>query len=45
MRLFQLINPSQSCLHAKVKYRNETKQVKQKSIDLKWSLEIKEIWI
>ena len=37
-------NPHQRCLQAKVKYRNEPKQVMQKSEDLSRSLKIKPIW-
>ena len=42
--LFWVMNPHQRCLHAKVKYRNEPKQVMPKSEDLSRSLEIKPIW-
>ena len=35
------MNPHQRCLHAKVKYRNEPKQVMPKSEDLRRSLEMK----
>ena len=38
------MNPHQRCLHAKVKNRNEPKQVMAKSQDLCRSLEIKLIW-
>ena len=37
------MNPHWRCLHAKVKYRNEPKQVMPKSEDLSRSLEIKPI--
>ena len=37
--------PHQKCLHAKVKYRNEPKQVMPKSEDLRRSLEMKSIGI
>ena len=42
--LFGVINPHQRCLQAKVKYRNEPKQVMPKSEDLSRSLEINAIW-
>ena len=39
------MNPHKGCLHAKVKYRNEPKQVMPKSEDLiSRSLEIEPIW-
>ena len=38
------MNPHQRCLQAKVKYRNEPKQVMPKSEKLSRSLEIKPIW-
>ena len=38
------MNPHQRCLQAKVKYRNEPKQVMPKSEDLSKSLEINAIW-
>ena len=38
------MNPHQRCLQAKVKKRNEPKQVMPKSEDLSRSLEIKPIW-
>ena len=38
------MSPHQRCLQAKVKYRNEPKQVTPKSEDLSRSLEIKPIW-
>ena len=38
------MNPHQRCLQAKVKKRNEPKQVMQKSQDLSRSLELKLIW-
>ena len=38
------MNPHQRCLQAKVKYRNEPKQVMPKSEDLSRSLEIYAIW-
>ena len=38
------MNPHQRCLQAKVKYRNEPKQVMPKSEDLSRSLEINAIW-
>ena len=38
------MNSHQRCLQAKVKYRNEPKQVLPKSEDLSKSLEIKPIW-
>ena len=38
------MNPNQRCLQAKVKYRNEPKQVMPKSEDLSRSLEINAIW-
>ena len=38
--LFRVMNPHQICLRAKVKYRNEPKQVMPKSEDLSRSLEI-----
>ena len=41
--LFRVMNPHQRCLHAKVKYRNEPKQVMPKSEDPSRSLEIKPI--
>ena len=39
------MNPHQRFLQAKVKYRNEPKQVMPKSEDLSRSLEINAIWI
>ena len=42
--LFRVMNPNQRCLQAKVKYRNEPKQVVPKSEDLSRSLEINAIW-
>ena len=42
--LFRVMNPHQRCLQAKVKYRNEPKQVMPESEDLSRSLEIKLIW-
>ena len=42
--LFLVMNPHQRCLQAKVKYRNEPKQIMTKSEDLSRSLEIKPIW-
>ena len=42
--LFRVMNPHQRCLQAKVKYRNEPKQVLPKSQDLSRSLEINAIW-
>ena len=39
----QVMNPHQRCLQAKVKYRNEPKQVMPKSEDLSRSLEINAI--
>ena len=44
MTLFRVMNPHQRCLQAKVKYRNQPKQVMPKSKDLSRSLEIKPIW-
>ena len=38
------MNPHQRCLQAKVKYRNEPKQVMPKSEDISRSLEINAIW-
>ena len=38
------MDPHQRCLQAKVKYRNEPKQVMPKSEDLSRSLEINAIW-
>ena len=38
------MNPHQRCLQAKVKCRNEPKQVMPKSEDLSRSLEINTIW-
>ena len=38
------MNPHQRCFQAKVKYRNEPKQVMPKSEDLSRSLEINAIW-
>ena len=38
------MNPHQRCSQAKVKYRNEPKQVMPKSEDLSRSLEINAIW-
>ena len=38
------MNPHQRCLQAKVKYRNEPKQVMPKSEDLSRSLKINAIW-
>ena len=38
------MNPHQRCLQAKVKYRNEPKQVMPKSEDPSRSLEINAIW-
>ena len=38
------MNPHQRCLQAKVKYRNEPKQVMTKSEDPSRSLEINAIW-
>ena len=35
--LFRVMNPHQRCLQAKVKYRNEQKQVMPRSEDLNWS--------
>ena len=42
--LFRVMNPHQRCLRAKVKYRNEPKQIMPKSEDLSRSLEINAIW-
>ena len=42
--LFRIMNPHQRCLQAKVKYRNEPKQVMPKSEDPSRSLEINAIW-
>ena len=42
--LFWVMNPHQRCLHAKVKYRNEPKQLMPKSEDLSRSLEINASW-
>ena len=42
--LFRIMNPHQRCLQAKVKYRNELKQVMPKSEYLSRSLEINAIW-
>ena len=42
--LFRVMNPHQRCLQAKVKYRNEPKQVMPKSEDLSRTLEINAIW-
>ena len=42
--LFRIMNPHQRCLQAKVKYRNEPKQVMPKSEDLSRSVEINAIW-
>ena len=42
--LFRVMNPHQRCLQAKVKYRNEPKQVLPKSEDPSRSLEINAIW-
>ena len=42
--LFGVMNPHHRCLQAKVKYRNEPKQVMPKCEDLSRSLEIKPIW-
>ena len=42
--LFRIMNPHQRCLQAKVKYRNEPKQVMPKSEYLSRSLEINAIW-
>ena len=42
--LFWVMNPHQICLQAKVKHRNEPKQVILKSEDLSRSLEIYAIW-
>ena len=41
--LFRVMNPHQRCFQAKVKYRNEPKQVMPKSEDLCRSLEINAI--
>ena len=38
------MNPHQRCLQAKVKYRNDPKQVMPKCENLRRSLEIKPIW-
>ena len=38
------MNPHQRCLQAKVKYRNEPKQIMLKSEDLSRSLKINAIW-
>ena len=38
------MNPLKRCLHAKVKYWNEPKQVMPKSKHISRSLEIKPIW-
>ena len=38
------MNPHQRCLQAKVKYRNEPKQIMPKSEDLSRPLEINAIW-
>ena len=38
------MNPHQRCLQAKVKYRNQPKQVMPKSEDLSRTLEINAIW-
>ena len=42
--LIRVMNPHQRCLQAKVKYRNEPKQVMPKSEDLSRTLEINAIW-
>ena len=42
--VFRIKNPHQRCLQAKVKYRNEPKQVMPKSEYLSRSLEINAIW-
>ena len=42
--LFRVINPHQRCLQAKVRNRNEPKQVISKSKDVSRPLEIKVIW-
>ena len=42
--LFRIMNPHQRCLQAKVKYRNEPKEVMPKSEYLSRSLEINAIW-
>ena len=42
--LFRIMNPHQRCLQAKVKYRNEPKQLMPKSEDPSRSLEINAIW-
>ena len=42
--LFRIMNPHQRCLQAKVKYRNEPKQVMPKNEYLSRSLEINAIW-
>ena len=42
--LFRMLNPHQRCLQAKVKYRNESKQVMAKSEGLSRLLEMNAIW-
>ena len=42
--LFRVTNPHQRCLQAKVKYRNEPKQVMPEIEDLSRSLEMSAIW-
>ena len=42
--LFRVMNPHQRCLQAKVKCRNEPKQVMPKSENLSRSLDINAIW-
>ena len=40
---FRVMNLHQSCLQAKVKYRNEPKQIMPKNVDISRSLEINAI--
>ena len=42
--LFRVLNPHHRCLHAKVKNRNEPKEVMPKNQDLIKSLEITILW-
>ena len=44
IQMHLVMNPHQRCLQAKVKYRNEPKQVMPKSEDPRRSLEINAIW-
>ena len=38
--LFRAMNPHQRCLHAKVKNRNELKQVKSEGVDVRFNISL-----